>query len=243
MKIAVCVHLYHIDMIDSITSYLTNMEYDYDLFISLVKPYPQSFLNRLKKINKNTEIVYVKNIGVDVGGFLQVYKKIKNSYDLILKIHTKKGLGSEKSPSNYLKKHGLEDSIKRGQNWFNRSMNGVLGDKNRVKNIIKEFETNPNCGMIGAKTHNNFDSNKNHMEFIFSLMNLKVDYTNHHFIGGTIFWVKNSIFKKYLTDDVIDKILNKSPEGYAYEPSINHAMERVFGCLVYIENNKISIIK
>ena len=30
MKIAVCVHLYHIDMLDSIRSYLTNLEHEYE---------------------------------------------------------------------------------------------------------------------------------------------------------------------------------------------------------------------
>ena len=39
--------------------------------------------------------------------------------------------------------------------------------------------------------------------------------------------------------DSLDKILEKSPEGYAYEPSINHAMERVFGSLVYLENKEL----
>jgi hypothetical protein len=33
------------------------------------------------------------------------------------------------------------------------------------------------------------------------------------------------------------------PYGYVREPSINHAMERVFGILVYFENKNIKIIK
>ena len=79
MKIAVCVHLYHIDMLDSIRSYLTNLEHEYDLYIGLTKNYPQSFLHNLKQTNKNTNIVFVENIGMDVGGFLQIYKTIRDS--------------------------------------------------------------------------------------------------------------------------------------------------------------------
>ena len=52
MKIAVCVHLYHVDMLNEIVEYIKNIPVEYDLFISLTKNYPPSFLNNLKKINK-----------------------------------------------------------------------------------------------------------------------------------------------------------------------------------------------
>jgi lipopolysaccharide biosynthesis protein len=41
MKIAVCVHLYHIDMLDEIRLYLNNIQREYDLYVSLTKNYPQ----------------------------------------------------------------------------------------------------------------------------------------------------------------------------------------------------------
>ena len=57
-----------------------------------------------------------------------------------------------------------------------------------------------------------------------------------------MYCIKNDIFKKYLTPTVIDKILINSPDGYVHEPSINHAMERIFGSLVYVENKQIYIL-
>lgn len=239
MKIAVCVHLYHIDMIDDITGYLKNLEHEYDLFISLTKNYPNSFINNLKNINKKTEIVYVKNIGMDIGGFLQVYKLIDNSYDLILKIHTKKGIGGINKPSRFLERHGVNTATIRGKEWFDRLMKSVLGNKETVNKIINEFSTNQKCGMVGGKRNNNFEMNAEEMRQIFKIMKLNVNFENHFFVGGTIFWVRNSVLKKYLTNEIIDKILEKSPEGYAYEPSINHAMERVFGSLVYLDNKEL----
>ena len=241
MKIAVCVHLYHIDMLDEIREYLRNIPVEYDLYVSLTKNYPQSFLHNIKKTNPKTEIVFVKNIGMDIGGFLQVYRQLDNSYDLILKIHTKKGLGSEKNPSLHLRRHGLENAIERGKLWFNGLMNGVLKDPETVVKIIEQFETNNKCGMVGSKLNNNYHVNLKEMDKVFSWMNLKVNPNKHNFVGGTIFWVRNSILKKYLTNEIIDKILNNSPEGYVSEPSINHAMERVFGSIVYLENQSIII--
>jgi len=242
MKIAVCVHLYHIDMLDQIRNYLNNINFEYDLYFSLTKNYPQSFLHNLKKTNPKTEIVFVKNIGMDIGGFLQVYRDIDKSYDLILKIHTKKGLGSDKNPSLHLQRHGIESASHRGQKWFEGLMRGVLNSPSHVDEVIKIFSENPNCGMIGAKVNTNFEINKNLMNQVFSLMGESVDLSGHKFVGGTIFWVRNDIFKKYLTTNIIDQILKMSPEGYVHEPSINHAMERIFGCMVYMDKKELIVI-
>ena len=64
---------------------------------------------------------------------------------------------------------------------------------------------------------------------------------------GTVHVVVNSagvnipgVFHE-VKNEIIDKILNNSPEGYVSEPSINHAMERVFGSIVYLENQSIII--
>lgn len=242
MKIAVCIHLYHIDMLDDIRNYLNNLQREYDLFISLHKNYPQSFLHNLKKTNPKTELIFVENKGMDIGAFLQVYKQLDSSYDLILKIHTKKGLGSETNPSHHLRRHGVESATERGKKWFHGLMQGVLGSPQQVENIITKFQTDNNCGMIGSKFNTNYEINKPNMKQVFSWMKLDMDLTNHKFVGGTIFWVRNEIFKKHLNENVIDKILKNSPEGYVQEPSINHAMERIFGSLVYIENQELMIV-
>jgi len=242
MKIAVCVHLYHIDMLDEIRLYLNNIQREYDLYVSLTKNYPQSFLNNIKKTNPKTEIIFVKNKGMDIGGFLQVYKNLDPSYDLILKIHTKKGLGSTKTPSLHLQRHGAQSAEERGRKWFHGLMRGVLNNPNHVNEVIRKFEEDQNCGMIGAKYNTNFHVNLTQMQKVFSWMKVQTDLKGHQFVGGTIFWVRNDILKKYLTQSVINKILANSPEGYVHEPSINHAMERIFGSLVSLENKKLIVL-
>lgn len=243
MKIGVFVHLYHIDMLDQIKSYLENLKHDYELHFSITQKYPKSFMDRLRRTNKVTHIHIVKNIGMDIGGFLQAYKETNKEYDLILKIHTKKGLGSKEKPSNSLIRNGIDGARKIGINWFNTLMNGVLGDEGKVNRIINQFKTNKECGMVGGRTHNNFNKNKKFVDEVLSYMDVKSDLLNHKFVGGTIFWVDGQIFKKYFTNNVIDRILKKSPKGYAYEPSMNHGVERVFGNVVYLEGKKLFIIR
>jgi lipopolysaccharide biosynthesis protein len=229
-------------MLDEIRLYLNNIQREYDLYVSLTKNYPQSFLNNIKKTNPKTEIIFVENKGMDIGGFLQVYKNLDPSYDLILKIHTKKGLGSTKTPSLHLQRHGDQSAEERGRKWFHGLMRGVLNNPNHVNEVIRKFEEDQNCGMIGAKYNTNFHVNLTQMQKVFSWMKVQTDLKGHQFVGGTIFWVRNDILKKYLTQSVINKILANSPEGYVHEPSINHAMERIFGSLVSLENKKLIVL-
>jgi lipopolysaccharide biosynthesis protein len=199
-------------------------------------------ITKIKSYKDNSVIIKSPNKGMDIGGFLHTYKQVDPDTDIILKIHTKKGLGDTANPSNALKRYGIDKAKKIGEDWFKNLMNGVLKNKNQVNNIINEFTLNPKCGMIGFKLNNNYDINHMEMEKIYDLINVHPTGKNPFFVGGTTFWVSNIVMKKYFTNENIDKILDVLPYGYVPEPSPNHAMERIFGCFVYNEKKEIKII-
>jgi lipopolysaccharide biosynthesis protein len=202
----------------------------------------KTLVEKINGFKSNVKIIYSPNNGVDIGGFLYVYKHVDPKTDLILKIHTKTGLGDTNNPSRVVQSRGLNRAIKFGQSWFSTLMNGVLKDEQQVTKILEAFEKDETCGMVGGKIHNNHGLNEGEMENIYRILNLPKKHEGCYFVGGTIFWVRNSIFKKYLTNEVIDKIIEVLPDGYVHEPSPNHAMERIFGCLVYNENQELKII-
>jgi lipopolysaccharide biosynthesis protein len=241
MKIAVCLHLYHLDMWDEICKYLNNIPSPYELHVNMVKN-DQKIIDKIIKYKKNTKFTTSPNKGMDIGGFLYSYKNVSEDIDLVLKIHTKKGLGDEKNPSNSLKRFGIDEAKRIGNRWFLNLMNGVLRNKNQVNNIILEFKNNKKCGMSGFKLYDNFDKNLKEMEKIFPLFKIKSLPNGSKFIGGTMFWVDNKSLKKYLTNKKIDELLNILPNGYVREPSPNHAMERIFGCFIYNEKKEVKVI-
>ena len=208
--------------------------------------YSREHLNIQKKIinfKKDSEIFYTSNIGMDIGGFLQSYKRISDDTDLILKIHTKLCLGSEESKSYHLQQFGLEETKKYGLKWFNELMDGVLLNDKKIERIIKEFEQNPKCGMVGYKKYNNFKKNSTHIQKLFDYFSFTVNPHESYFVGGTIFWVKKNILDQYLTHEKIDYILNLLDKGYSYEPSFAHAMERMFAYFVYGQKKELIIIE
>ena len=194
---------------------------------------------KIKQFKPNTIIISSPNKGVDIGGFLYTYKHVDPKTDLILKIHTKAGLGSNKTPSKSVLKRGVGIAQKSGNNWFKLLMNGVLESEVKVNSILNEFKNNPECGMIGNKIVSYFNPNMGEINKIYKIMNLKTFNPNFKFVGGTIFWVDNTILKKYFTNKIIEKILNHLPYGYVVEPSPNHAMERIFGILTCLENKQV----
>ena len=73
---------------------------------------------------------------------LNTFKKIDDDTDLIIKIHTKKGIGSELTQSNSVKRNGLIPAMRHANKWFHDMMVGILKDVSSVNNIINEFKSN-----------------------------------------------------------------------------------------------------
>lgn len=245
-KIAVLVHLFYIDLWSDIENYLNNLsDFEYDLHINLVDGhYEDDVIEKINKFKPNTKFLKSPNKGVDVGGFLFLYDSLEHEYDLILKIHTKKSLGLNDKPSDYVKVYGLQSAKQKGQEWFYKLMDGVLKSKNQVKDIVELLSNETPFAMAGLDCETYVGPNINYLKNLTNNFNIPIEFNgtrikNGCFVGGTIFWVKNDILKKYLTKENTQYLLNILPKGYHNEPSYNHALERLFGLMVYNENKKI----
>jgi lipopolysaccharide biosynthesis protein len=197
---------------------------------------------KILQYKSGTNFIFSKNIGMDIGGFLQTYSHINSDVDLILKIHTKKSLGSFENKSFDIDRYGYDKAKIYGEKWFNELMVGVLGDQNKIEKIITEFKTNPNCGMVGYKKYNNYKKNGSFIKPLLDHFLLNNNLNESYFVGGTIFWVRNDILKKYLNVNNLDHILSLLPPKYSYEPSYPHAMERMFGYFVYDQKQELMVI-
>lgn len=243
MKIAVCVQLFYPDMFDIITSYLNNLKHPYKLYITLTNGfYNNSDIEKIKNYKPDSKIIFVENKGVDIGAFLKTIPEIDNDTDLILKLHTKKGVGSKENPSLVLKKIGENACINHSRDWFHNLLKGVLSDEKKVNSILERFSKDKQCGMVGFRLYNNSSVNKNEILKLSHLFGIDESYLNNHFIGGTMFWVRFEILKKYFTPEVINKIMENTNPGYVSEPSTMHAIERIFGYLISKENKSIVVI-
>jgi hypothetical protein len=124
-------------------------------------------------------------------------------------------------------------------------LNAVLRPDN-VNRILTAFVQTPTVGMCGGRVIDglmqsavschpgNYPLIKKTYESLFGSLP-----QTGAFIGGTMFWVRFSLFKEALTPHKIDVILSQLEPGNVREPSITHALERIFGIIVTAQHYKI----
>jgi hypothetical protein len=111
-----------------------------------------------------------------------------------------------------------------------------------VNSIIEKFDNDETCGLIGHNLETYVGPNDFLVKELIKIFGLNPDVYGSPFIDGTMFWVRNDLLKKYLTEDSIKNILKMIPKGYFNEPSINHSLERIFGYIIKNENKKVIVL-
>ncbi len=235
-KIAVHLHLYYQDLWDEFSSMFKNLDnYEYDIYITLSKDsatlgQTMWIKEKILKEYENATILEVDNKGLDIGAFMMVLEHInsrKINYEYLLKLHTKKSV----------KTAGIEF----GNNWRRQLYKPLIGDSKIVDNILNKMIKNDYIGMVGNTTWiSEFEGlNKDKISELKSILNIKTK--NKRFIGGTMFWIKYTIIKRYFNTYAIRKIHSKLESGYFTDYELGtytHSLERVLGYIVS-DSNKI----
>ncbi len=219
-KKAIFVHLYYKHLYDDMVSRLKQVPFGYVLYINLVEGASACCKNILQAEFPKSIINVIPNQGMDPGGQLRMldyWLKYGNNEEFISFIHTKKN-----------------DELR---NLFSSIINS------RASMAIDAFN-DPTVGMVGVKEWNLhpgtlYGKPIHYCDYYCNLLKLNNFETNRFgFIGGTMFWVRSSIYKKVFTNVDIIKLVE---ELVPYETGgKTHALERIFGYIVLSENYKIA---
>jgi lipopolysaccharide biosynthesis protein len=241
-KVDICIilHLYYIDMWDEIVNYLNNINYKFDLYITLTKENDNSNIENIinnSKLKDNVKGIYIlENRGMDIGPFLYVFNELINNnleYKYLVKIHTKKGI-HENRP------------FEKGLQWKNDLFNAILSSPERVDYIINLFNEDENLGIIGTKKwlvdkkHAGYIYNHEHIKYFIEKLNIKTKFEDMIFIGGTMFWCDYKILFDFLKKINLLEIINEFEYGAKTDSHFSrktHAFERILG-YVFLDYNK-----
>jgi len=226
---AVFLHLFYPDMWDELRQYLDNLSGDFDFFISIpdsVQIDTQQFFT----YHKDTYIYRCKNHGRDVAPFLSMYNVVaQHQYPQALKLHTKKS------------KH-RED----GDKWRLDLYTKLMGTPQLVQRIQERFEKDSlqTLGIIAPEghivsSHYYLASNKERIEELARLANLHYFGDNFEFVAGSMFWFRmESLLPLSLLNLQDDDF---EPEAGQVDGTLAHALERMFGMLMYKADYKICV--
>ncbi|MDO9085545.1 MAG: glycoside hydrolase family 99-like domain-containing protein [Anaerolineaceae bacterium] len=224
--IAVMFHLYYPELWQEFLIYLSNLDSDFDLFVSIpnnVKIDKNIIYNHFS----NAKIFEYENRGRDIAPFLEIFNYLVNlDYKLICKLHTKR--------STYLDNGDL---------WRKSLLDGIIGSKEIVKSIIDLFNNNSEIGMVCSygnvlSSERFMGSNAQQFEKLINTLDIPYNKEIFPFISGSMFWFRPLAiypfgFYNLKIDDFQTEIGQK-------DGTLAHAIERIFGLLNKINGYDIA---
>lgn len=238
MKLTIFIHNYYEDTSFALYQKVKHLKKLGDVsqvLINLPLDHPQ--LKRISYlVEKKLPQAYIfktSNVGKDIGGklaLLHLYLKLGFKSDLLVFLHDKK------SPQTVI-----------GDEWSNQLFSIV--NPNKIQSIISLFSDN-SVGMVGDENMVFSRKNKSEEELFAgnksNVYNIAEKYglssKSLEFIGGTMFWVRESIFRSFFEKHCPISIRSTLEKGNVLDdlqPTITHSWERLFGWIVTSSGYKI----
>lgn len=238
--IAVHLHLYYVDLSDEMISYLSNIPYKFDLFISVSKfehidSTYQKFKHSLPNVDKCI-VDNIPNVGRDIYPFVVHFAPALLKYRYFCHIQTKQSLSSTSFTKLFFWRQYLLDSI--------------LGSADRVKRIFSLLDQE-NVGMVFPETFYSL-SNSNvsiswwrkfpDVHYLLKRVGVSLPTTNIDFPAGTMFWCNIKCISSILKAQ-FDRSDFPKEVGVLNDGSTAHAFERLMGIVPVVKGFKNIIIK
>jgi lipopolysaccharide biosynthesis protein len=240
MKVTVLFHVFYPDSIRETTTLLRSLDSEETRYIFNV-PFQQFLIH--KKISAEIKanfpdaiILNTPNKGKDIGGklaMLNCYLHLNEKSDYLVFLHDKR---SELAYTINYKK--IDSEI------WKKELFSIIHPDN-ISRVKKLFATG-NTGMITHSSH--IYSKGEHGEYVIfgnNIMNLEnlcsrfglsnISEKRTDFAGGTMFWIKSSIFEEFFSEHSPLEIRAMLEEGSftdRYTGTYSHAMERIFSWIV-----------
>lgn len=186
MRVAVILHVGSLASLHELLNDINNVRLagvPFDLYVNLVagKVDEVQATTQIKRLHPDATILVSENRGMDIGGFLRLLPLVlaaTPAYDYVLKLHTK------------------------SMTWWRRSLiTPLCGTPLQVKKCLNTFQTQSRIGMIGATNHLYREATYRRPNYHYLQQlttQLQLPYTDHQFIGGTMFWIRTSVLAQTL---------------------------------------------
>jgi len=222
-SIAVHLHLYFIDMLDFVFDYLSNVPFEFDLYISIPDVVEcnagdiTSRMRRVKKVGK-VQIRRCENRGRDIAPLICTFGRELSKYDYIAHFHTKK--------SSHTPTHSV---------WAQFIFEHLLGSEGRVRRILSLLQNDyrvvsPPDFLLMPEEPSGWGSNLENAQKLVALSGMDFDLQKEfpviEFPQGSMFWARGATLRRFFTLPITEKDFPAEPIGT--DGSLAHALERLF---------------
>lgn len=224
-NIAVIFHAYHLDEINTCISYIRNIPFKYDLIVTTTPEKQIAVKQALTDHNLDHKLLPCENRGRDIGPFIKSYSAFKD-YDLVCKIHTKKG------DSEFSKQ------------WKKLLYDSILASPEYIKELCNWILHNPMVSCAGSELlYGDIDAlkgaNEENLEKITNHLRINKKNKDSGFFMGSMFWFRPERFQ--FVESLLDLPLEE--EVGINDGRIEHALER---CIIggsFLKNSLITLTR
>jgi lipopolysaccharide biosynthesis protein len=234
---AVLFHIYYEDAYQVVQPFLEKVQDQADLIFNFVEG-KANFLDRVKADFPQAVILFSKNPGRDIRGYLNCLSYVYES---------------QKNYRNYFFVHTKTQKDSFGKRSLSFLVNSTLGS---MKAALAELEK-PEVGMVGSGDfiYTGFYDKDTAAKSVILCERLEIDlppwnfvssqpsinYWEPSFVAGTMFAVKAEVIDFYLRKPgLVEEICQDFVEDGRSYGGWHHAWERIFGLMVYARNMRIS---
>lgn len=231
-KIAVILHIYYTDLVESVLNYCLNFPQNTDFYISTIHEDTEEKINKLFSEKKLKFVCKRRrNVGVALSSLWVTYADVVSNgeYEYICYFHDKK--------SPYKSVFG--QCAMQGEQFAERLYQNLFGTKEVVKNIINLFEENKKMGILGVPdpyhgiyflaTILTWKGNYPKTVELAKRLGLHVDIDEKLMAVapyGDMFWFRSKALKKAIDNKLTYDFFD---EPYKPDYTIMHAFERIYG--------------
>jgi len=235
-KIAVHVHIYYEDLISEFASYLNNIPFKFDLFISVMTEAAalgcrETFAG-LPNLRKLT-IKVVPNRGRDLSPFVVAFGPQLRNYDIVAHFHTKKSLYNEGATGG----------------WREYLLNELLGSSDRIQQIFSLLTDEIPYGMVYPQTYHlvlyqahTWLANRGLAERWAGPLGLNALPRGYFdFPAGSMFWARAEALARLFDAGIT--LEDFPPESGQTDGTLAHTLERMLGVSVVDQGYRLAILK
>lgn len=231
MKAAFHLHLFYpeiaLDLIDRVAAL---GRADIDLFATYSGRLDPEVDNALDRVPGSVERVEVPNAGWDIGPLFAILPQLRaRGYDVICKLHTKKG------SSGY------------AAEWRDMAYDGTIGSQTLIGDILTAFDRDPAVSLIGARPlYKSVASHQFRNAELLSRLAPRVAAPAYPpadwgFFAGTMFWARLPLLERVAM--VVAEFEKVAPaEDADRDGTLAHALERLFGLAPVADGGSIGLV-
>ncbi len=208
-------------------------DYEYRLIVTLVKK-DESLEASILDSYPKAEIIYVENLGFDLGPFVYVLNQVDlDAYSYVIKLHTKRDIPAD----NVFDRHF---SWYAGSRW-RKSLLEFVSSKEKFKSVLECLETHNKIGMHGCNisSFNKFrDEHRGHREANALYAKYGLPIIKYKYVAGTMFMVKAHLMKKIVELGFKQQDF-EVPDTTHEGCQMAHIFERLCGYVVYLQGYEL----